>query len=390
MAEEQFSGNPFRPGTGFLPECLAGREQEQDLLREALKDITGPREWYYGPLRGWAPQPLKIVGPRGVGKTALLAWATREAKPLKADVVRLAFLPGADTKDVLDAFMCELAAIPGFNFKRVEAQAYKYFQMVMNWKFRQPSIEDFGAVLAARLRFRPLMLLLDEVMHHDPKMLSQILQQSQHLASDGWPLALVLAGTPGLEVHLEAVDATFIHRADDVYINRLKPEATREALSKPFAARGVKVSDEALDLMVSWTDDYPYFIQTVGSQVWKAKEKAKQMEVDLALVQSVAQIVQDKREPLYNKIYRLIDKADLLEHAMKAVAAIEVETQFLEPRQVRNCMAEGTDLTHEGALKIYNQLLNAGLFWERENGGVRAAIPSFFTYFKKRYKQVRT
>ena len=389
MAEEQLSGNPFRLGTDFLPECLAGRQQEQDLLREALQDITGPRKGHYGPLRGWAPQPLKIVGPRGAGKMALLDWVRSEAKPLKVDVVRLAFPPGVDPQDALAGFMRELAAIPGFNFKRVEAQAYKYFQMVMNWKFHQPSIGGFGQVLAARLRFRPLLLLLDDIMYHDPKMLSQILHQSQHLVSDGWPLALVLVGTPALEVHLDDVDANFMHRAKDVYINRLKPDATRDALSKPFAACGVKVSEEALDLMVSWTDDYPYFIQTVGSTVWEAMEDAERTEVDVALVQSVAQIVQDKRNAFYNEIYSLIDNADLLEHAMKAVPVIEAATQFLEPRQVRNCMAEGTDLKHEGALKIYNQLLDTSLFWEHEDGGVHVAIPSFFTYFKKRYKQGR-
>ena len=387
MAAEQSPGNPFHPGTGSEPEHLAGRESEQDLLREALKAITGPREWYYGPLRGRAPQPLKIVGPRGVGKTALLAWVENEAMPLKADVVSLAFLPGANTKEVIAGFRRQLATISGW--RKIEAQVFKYIQIAMNWHPGQSSAMDFGEVLATRLRFRPLVLLLDEVMHHDPKMLSHILQQSQALTKARWPLAIVLAGTPALEAHLDAVDATFMHRAKDIYINRLKPAATRDALSKPFADRGVKVSDEALELMASWTDDYPFFIQTVGSEVWKAKEKVKQTEVDLALVQSVAQIVQDKRNPLYNKIYRIIDNADLLEHAMKAVAAIEAETQSLDPRQVRTCMAEGTGLEHKGVLEIYNQLLDAGLFWEREDGGVRAAIPSFFTYFKKRYKQGR-
>ena len=387
MTEEQSSGNPFSPGTGFLPDHLAGRESEQDLLREALKAITGPREWYYGPLRGRAPQPLKIVGPRGVGKTALLAWARREARPLKADVVRLAFLPDAKAKDVLAGFMRELAAIPGFNFKRVEAQVYKYFQMVMNLKFRQPSMEDFGEVLAARLRFRPLLLLLDEVMHYDPKMMSQVLQQSQNLASDGWPLAIVLAGTPALEAHLDDVDATFIDRAKDIYINRLKPAATREALSKPFADRGVKVSDKALKLMLSWTDGYPFFIQAVGSEVWKAKEKQGRTEVDVALVQSVEQAVHSERVGLYKKIYRRIRKAELLEQARKVVAVIEDEPNPLKPEQVIAFLAEDANLNYKDALKIYNQLLDAGLFWELNDDRVWPAIPSFFTYFKEEYKQ---
>ncbi len=390
MTEEQSSGNPFHPGTGTAPDHLAGREPEQALLRQALKDITGPRESDYGPLRGEAPRPLKIVGPRGAGKTALLTWVKREANPKEVDVVRLNFVPARKSKDVISGLLKKVANIPGLSRQKAEAGAYDLLQRAMKWKSGQPPLQDFEEIMETRLMFRPLLLLLDEVMHYDPEMMSQILQQSQGLANDGWPLAVVLAGTPALEAHLDHVGATFIHRAKDVYINHLKPAATREALSKPFADRGVKVSDEALDLMASWTDDYPFFIQAVGSEVWKAKEDQGRTEVDVALVQSVEQAVQNERNPLYNKIFRLIDNADLLEHAMKAVAAIEAETQPLEPRQVRNCMAEGTGLKHKGALEIYNQLLDAGLFWEREDGGVRAAIPSFFTYFKERYKKVLT
>ena len=388
MAAEQTSGDPFHPGTGSEPDHLAGREPEQALLRKALKDITGPREWHYGPLRSRAPQPLKIIGPRGVGKTAMLAWARREAKPLKADVVRLAFLPDADAKDVLAGFMRELAAIPGFNFKRVEAQVYKYFHMVMNWKFRQPSMEDFGEILAARLRFRPLLLLLDEVMHYDEEMLSQVLQQSQAIASDRWPLAIVLAGTPALNVHLKKVDATFINRAENIYINDLEPAATREALSKPFADRGVKVSDEALELMVSWADNYPYFTQIVGRQVWDARKGAA--KVDVTLVQSVEPAVQKRRDEFYASIFEMISDGFLLDHAMKAVAAIEAAPEPLAPEQVSACMAEGTDLDEQRTLKIYNQLLDAGLFWQPSPRRVYAAIPSFFNYFKTEYKRLRS
>ena len=389
MAEEQSLDNPFYPGTGFLPEHLAGREPEQAELRKAMKAITGPRKKDYGPLRGRAPQPLKIVGPRGAGKTTLLTWAEIEIESLEADVVRLSFVPKKTSRDVLSGLLNQVADIPDFGKHKAQAHAYKLLQRAMKWKTGQPPLEDFERILAARLKFRPLLLLLDEVTHYDPGMLSEILQQSQILASRGWPLALVLAGTPALEGHLDAVDATFMNRADDIYINRLKPEATRDALIKPFEARGVAVSDEALKLMLSWTDDYPFFIQIVGSRVWEAMEAAERAEVDVALVQSVEKIVQDKRNAFYNKIYRSIDNADLDEHAMKVVAAIEAVTHPLEPKQIRTCLEEGTDLKHEGSLKIYKHLLDAGLFWEREDGGVCTATPSFFTYFKKRYKRGR-
>ena len=385
MTAEQSSGNPFRPGTGFVPKHLVGREAEQALLKKALDAITGERNGRNGPLINGAPRPLKIVGPRGVGKTALLTWAEREIEPKKADIVRLAHSPNADSKEELSKFLRKLADIPGFDWESAEAQVFKYIHMARNWRLGQPPLEDFEEIMRERLRIRPLMLLMDEVMHYDPKTLSMILQQSQILMSQEWPLALVLAGTPALNAHLQGVDATFINRAKNIHINGLDPDATREALSKPFAARGVAVSDEALELMVSWTDDYPYFTQIVGSEVWEAQEKDGCAEVDVALVRSVEQAVQSERNDFYVSIYQIIRTAKLLEHARKAVAVIEAATNPLESDQVIACLAEVPDLDDKDELDVYNQLLDAGLFWEVGESGVCAAIPSFFNYFKKKY-----
>ena len=387
MTEEQSPDNPFYPGTGSVPEHLVGRETEQDLLRKALRAITGPRKGDYGPLLGRAPTPLKIVGPRGVGKTALLAWTKSVVDPEKADVVSLADLPDSDSGEEFSEFLSELANIPGFDLKKHgESQAHKYIQMALNWRPGQPPVLGFRQILHERVQVRPLLLLLDEVMHYDAKMLGKLLRHSQKLMSDRWPLAIVLAGTPALNEHLKKVDATFINRAEEININDLDPAATRDALIKPFADRGVAITDEALKLMLSWTDDYPFFIQVVGSKVWDAKKDAAEVDVDL--VRSVEQAVHDRRNLFYASIYSLIDDDDeLLECAMKAVAAIEAAPKPLTPRQVRTRIAESTDLSSKDARKAFNQLLDIGLFWVTGDVEVQAAIPSFFNYFKKIYER---
>ena len=385
MAAEQSAVNPFYIGAGSVPDRLVGREPEQALIKRSLAAICGEREKDYGPLRGRPPPHLKIVGPRGVGKTALLAWAEKEIEPLDADVVSLAYLPNATSEDIFSAFLCELADIPGLDPLKVATQAYQYVQKALQWQTGQPPLQDYKKIMATRLQFRPVMLLMDEVMHYDPKMLSQVLQQSQMLSRAGWPLALVLAGTPALNEHLKKVDATFINRAENININALDPDATREALGRPFLDRGVMVSDEALKLMASWTDNYPFFTQIVGSKVWDAKKGAS--KVDVNLVRSVEKAVLDRRDAFYETIYEAIRDEQLQEHARRAVTAIEAAPEPLEVDQVIACLAEGTDLDGKGALKVYNQLLDAGLFWKADASGVSAAIPSFFNYFKKKYKR---
>ncbi len=388
MTEEQTAGNPFYTGSGSVPDRLVGREPEQALIKRSLAAICGEREGDYGPLRGRPPPPLKIVGPRGVGKTALLAWAEKEIEPLDADVVSLAYLPNATSEDIFSAFLCELADIPGLDPLKVATQAYQYVQKALQWQTGQPPLQDYKKIMATRLQFRPVMLLMDEVMHYDPKMLSLVLQQSQMLSRAGWPLALVLAGTPALNARLQEVDATFINRARNIHINALDPDATREALGRPFLDRGVMVSGEALKLMVRWTDNYPFFTQIVGEEVWEAKKGAA--KVDVALVRSVEQAVHKQRNDFYESIYYIISKAKLLEPARKAVAAIEAAPEPLVPEQVEACLAEGTDLKGKDPTDVYEQLLDAGLFWHTGDRNVIAAIPSFFNYFKTEYNRTRS
>lgn len=65
----------------MIPPCLAGRESEQLLIRRDLDRLARKR-----PL----DTNLILYGPRGNGKTALLAWAVGQAKARGIRSIRLA------------------------------------------------------------------------------------------------------------------------------------------------------------------------------------------------------------------------------------------------------------------------------------------------------------
>ena len=72
---------PFQAGDGGLPPYLAGRESEQEICGAFLSRLRNGR-----------PPPREIVlhGPRGNGKTALLAWLQKEVTASHAvDTIRL-------------------------------------------------------------------------------------------------------------------------------------------------------------------------------------------------------------------------------------------------------------------------------------------------------------
>ena len=379
--------NPFTPGYGSVHPHMAGRDPEHKLLKEALAAITGPRKDKCGPLQDGPLPILKIVGPRGVGKTALQTWTEEEAKPMDVDIEAMAWLPSGQAKYEISKFLNDMAHIPGFDRKQVSDREYHLIKEAQDWQHDQPLIEDFEGILRSRLRFRPLMLLLDEVMHYDLEVLGKMLHHSQVLIDEGWPLSVVLAGIPTLDAHLDKVDARFIYRTKDIYINLLDPAATRAAVSRPFTDRGVAVADDALELMASWTDGYSHFTQVVGQEAWNAKEKSGCAEIDVALVQGVEQEVWEQRLSIYGSIYRRMFKVLSPEQARKVVAAIEAAPEPLTPEELCACMAAGTDLDAKGALAAYNKLLHAGLIWADGDSRVHATLPSFFDYFKEEHER---
>ena len=71
--------NPFRPGRGVSPPCLAGREFEQERMSHILR-LTARRRS--------SGQEIVLIGPRGSGKTVLLNWLESKADEANFDVIQ--------------------------------------------------------------------------------------------------------------------------------------------------------------------------------------------------------------------------------------------------------------------------------------------------------------
>ena len=63
----------FTPGTGATPPALTGREREQGVLTQCLADLLGGTS---------PPHDVVLTGPRGTGKTVLIAGLMTEAQPV--------------------------------------------------------------------------------------------------------------------------------------------------------------------------------------------------------------------------------------------------------------------------------------------------------------------
>ena len=385
--------NPFVPGTATEPPHLAGREKQRDIISETLRLIAKPL--VDGGLERSPLAPIKIVGPRGVGKTTLLHLAGAEARRLGIHVVKNVQLTHLDPNSEIISGLLDGMDI------REHASLWlgSFFEgradigpASVSAKRKYYEKQTLTRVLRARLRRHPVLLLLDEAMHYNVALLGDLLQTCQLMIGEKRPLAVMMAGTPALDGKLNKANASFINRCQSMYIHQLSDEAVRDALRKPLLDNGVApVADEALDLMASWTDNYPYFVQLTGREVWKAMREAKRNEVDLALAQDAEDAMRKERQIYYLSVYEKIANADVLACASQVVAIVETADSPLTPEEVMDELAVANDgMSEEKAREIFNLLLDNSLIWLWEDGMVRAAIPSFFQFFKARYKRKKT
>lgn len=379
--------NPFTPGTSTMPLHVAGRESEQRVIAKALGLINKDRK--DGILERSPMAPIKIIGPRGAGKSTLLVWTEQEAEKQDIHVVSCAELKEAKPGEGLTGLVSSMLGKYRMNNEFVvslgipDLASFKASSKV-------EAVRTYQNVLLALLEKTPVALLLDEAMHYAKDPFATVLQESQRLIGRKRPLVTIVAGTPSLDAHLRKVDATFLHRAKKLRFNVISDKAVREALREPFNKYGVKVANDALELMASWTDNYPYFIQLAGEAVWDAMKAANRSEVDLSLAKEANEVMQDNRDIFYEDVYEDIRDGGLMSCARLVVDLVEGASEPLTPDQVVGMLEERSDKQHVeekiSCAQIFNSLQDFGLVWVTNKRRVYAAIPSFFTYLKSEYK----
>ena len=250
--------NPFVPGRGALPPFLAGRAAEQRELMRLLAYVRAGRG---------APWDAVLSGPRGNGKTVLLRWFEREIETAgKVDVV---WRTPSDLPS-LDALATALVPPARFRSLLPDTLSVSIGIGRLGWELGgNPG--TLTELLTLRCAHRPLVILLDEAHTLDETVGRALLNAGQSVAAAA-PFLLVLAGTPGLTLHLDRMSATFWNRARHVGVGLLDEEAAAAALVRPFAEQSPAITfdEAALRRVLDESQCYPYFIQLWGAALWDA------------------------------------------------------------------------------------------------------------------------
>ena len=362
--------DPFVPGAGILPPYLAGREAEQSLFRKIFGRLREGRS---------LPDEVILYGPRGNGKTALLAWIEKQVEA--DDALDSVWLTPSEVPD-LEALAHRLRVVSWF--RRLSPESFSVAGMGVSFRPSNPQ-PLLTEALQARAKERPLLVLLDEAHTLEPGV-GRVLLNAAQAARRHSPFLLVLAGTPDLQARLSKIEASFWGRARELPVGRLEEAAAAEAVRRPLAREGVEIEAAALDCIVRESHGYPFFLQVWGSAVWDTLHEALSEfpgiapRASVAIVEAAAPHFEDRKGRYYRQRVEELQKRSLVPAARQVAAAFSDEPA-LSDSEIDEALRRGASSGGPDPGEARESLRHLGYIW-RAQATIRwePGIPSLMDY----------
>ncbi len=279
--------NPYAPGAGSPPPELAGRDAVVERAAVALDRFRAGR----------AARGMVFYGLRGVGKTVLLNKVRLDAEATGIATVRIEApeersLPGvlvpamrstlvrlSKGEAMKAGFSRALSVLAGF----ARALKVKYADVEVGIDLDAPDAgtgdleTDLANLMttvgeAAKSQETALALFIDELQYVPEDQLGALMAALHRTSQDQLPVTMMAAGPPQL-LALTGKAKSYAERLFEfVPVDRLEPEAARDALCKPAEKEGVSFTPEAVAEIIRQTQGYPYFLQEWGKHCWDIAE----------------------------------------------------------------------------------------------------------------------
>lgn len=375
--------NPYTPGAGRKPPCLAGRDRDVDEFATLIDVLSA----------GGAERSRIFYGLRGVGKTVLL---------MELDLI--AAEAGWATTDVQ-----EVGSSPDFRSTFAQMASRLLREMSRKHRIRERVERALGVVKAfsvvtpggvqlkldvdavagvadsgdpeqdlvdllreigqtAASAHSGALFLIDEMHNLDSASLAAVCMAFQAVSRDALPVALAGAGLPDLQVRLMRAkpyaDRLFEYRE----LGRLRDAEARVALVKPAALLGVEFTKEAAAEVVGLAAGYPYFLQEYGRELWNAAETSP---ITMADVDEVRDLVAEQLvRTFYGTRFELATDAE--QRYLAAMASLGA-APYSTAEVARAWGAENQRQTSPHR----DSLIQKGLIWSPRRGYVDFTVPRF-------------
>lgn len=385
--------NPYAPGAGLQPPELAGRES---LIADAAIDMDRV-------LAGRPAKGLMLLGLRGVGKTVLLNRLRALADEKGFCTIRMeapegGALPELFTPQLRQAlYALDLRQRAGHHLQRaagVLANFAKAFKVkVGGFEFGvdfAPGEGDTGnleqdlprllvtTAKAAAERQTAVGLFLDDVQYLSSEELAAVVVACHEIAQENLPFLFIGAGLPQVAA-LAGKAKSYAERLFDYPdVGSLDRDDAQSALVKPAEAEGVSFESDAVEKILASAQNFPYFIQEWGYQVWNAAPsspitgdmvRAATPQVVEHLDGSFFRVRFDRLTPLEQKYLRAMAELGPGPHATGQIATT-------------------LGATTASVATVRQRLIGKGMVWSQRHGETAFTVPMFDEYMKRQMPEL--
>ncbi len=360
--------NPFQPGAGARPPVLAGRDAELALAEGLLGSLE----------RGRRPsEGLLLFGPRGNGKTSLLAQIAEDARGrgMRADE-----LPASALRNP-DDLRQHLQEAAGLVRTRLSGAQLGGFGLSAD---RAPPVRNVTHLVARWIRAHdtPLVILLDEIHAVAPDAGRMFFEAVQEATKSSLPFVLLAAGTPDAPRRIRRA-GTFTERMfEHVPLGRLERHDTIRALRLPASDSGLPLAGDAGTLLADESQDYPYFIQLLGSAAWRAADEAGARDITVQSARRGIASARARIERFYAERLREARERGVEEVLIPLAGRIRErggQIRELDLRPLLKALVARANLPG-GEVRLLQTLTDLGVLWSGARGAWEMGIPSFADY----------
>lgn len=369
---EQHRRSPFTPTFGATPPTLVGRQQEVNDFAYALDNGPGSKG-----------RATFVTGQRGVGKSVMLSvysqiaatrgWMSVNESASAGFARKLTEARLPEALEQLDTAHLTKSKTIGVNATVLGVGG----GFTNRTESTNTLVPDFRHQLMRTLDILDknetgLLITLDEVHRSQLGELQEITDAISYAVAQEAPIAFVGAGLPETINGLVNADiSTYLRRAERVTLENLTPEDTRLALETPIRESGGQISDAALELAVEGTGNYPYLVQLVGDEAWRAAGEGdiRESHVHAALDTAEQSMFRQIHEPMIES---------LSEREREYLTAMTAD----EGRSSTGNIARRMTIDAKHASVYRDRLLNDGVIDTAGRGYVTFAVPYTDSYLR--------
>ena len=377
--------NPFNPGPGTLPLYFAGREFEEEYIHDSLNVLVAETNEKNKLMRVGANAPYMLIGPRGVGKTVMLARTREKARELGIDCYTL---KSSDFSNNFGRLVEILSSKNQPLIEKVLSRVKITYKEAIDFKY-VPNLGNriLELLIEANLsKGNSILFICDEAHEYDLTEFGNFVNSLQEFMSEKYPISTIFAGTTKLARVRSEIKASFIGRYNVMRINLLSIKATKKVLTEPFKEFNIKFASGVLNKLVTATDNYPYFVQIIGQELWSIVYKNNIKTItEKTVKQAIKNSMRLRRE------YYIERQDDIKFSSNRKVIYLEIIKFIRKNKDAIDLDTLQEYLGKKYTERVYNgaiiKLLDKGIIYENEDDFIVPGIPSFFDYILKKKKK---